>query len=287
MSKQGKLTFIFQQPNFFASSTEATDFGNGKEITSLRPGSVSAQHRPCPGRLSRSLDREKRTARNGKHKSTGTYPERSLIFMAPRMQRQSSMMTWTVPDSKFVHLMFAVMFTSTKISTRSERRPTKLKKVNGLNRFHLSASNRRKSAKPAATTCTSTSCHSLQMPPAIFWCLFCSVTLLQVRNTQKNIKDAKCRTTGSLEIGFSLNSDHETPHSPVAAELQLCGDGQLDPDSWRQRHRQLGEPNLDKVQSANKGRSWHKLKASLTTEQLYALRNLQHPHHHGHLQLEA
>jgi len=48
--------------------------------------------------------------------------------MAPRTQRQSSMTTWTVPDSKFVHLMFAVILTSTKILIRSERRPTKLKK---------------------------------------------------------------------------------------------------------------------------------------------------------------
>lgn len=39
------------------------------------------------------------------------------------------MMTWTAPNSKFVHLMFAVMVTSTEISISSERRPTKLKKA--------------------------------------------------------------------------------------------------------------------------------------------------------------
>lgn len=116
---------------FFPSSTEATGFGNGKETTSPRPGPVSAQHHLCPGSLSRSADKERRIAGDGKHKSTGTYPERRLIFMAPRMQRQSSMTTCTVPDSKFVHLMFAVMFTATEISIRSERRPTKLKKQMG------------------------------------------------------------------------------------------------------------------------------------------------------------
>lgn len=171
----GQINPHLPTPQFFASSTEATGFGNGREMTSLRSGSVSAQHSLCPGRWSGSLDNEERITGNGKHKSTGTYPERTLIFTAPRMQRQSSMMTWTVPDSKFLHLMFAVMFTSTAISIISEKRPTKLKKVNGLNRFHLSASNQRNSAKPEAT---SISCTSLQRPQAIFWCMFCSVTLL-------------------------------------------------------------------------------------------------------------
>lgn len=60
------------------------------------------------------------------------------------------MTTWTVPDSKFVHLMFAVMFTSTRISISSGRRPTKLQKAKGLKGFHLSASNQRNPAKPAA-----------------------------------------------------------------------------------------------------------------------------------------
>lgn len=90
---------------------------------------LSAQRWLCPGRLSRSLDKEQGCTGSGKHKSTGTYPERSLIFTAPRMQKQSSMMTWTAPNSKFVHLMFAVMVTSTEISISSERRPTKLKKA--------------------------------------------------------------------------------------------------------------------------------------------------------------
>lgn len=82
--------------------------------------------------------------------------------MAPRMQRQSSVTTWNVPDSKFVHLMFAVMFTSTKISMSSESRPTKLqKKQMGL--LHLLASTHRNPPKPGETD-FSISCNATGHP---------------------------------------------------------------------------------------------------------------------------
>lgn len=58
------------------------------------------------------------------------------------------------------------------------------------------------------------------------------------------MKGAECCPTGSPGVGVCLLS-------PVAAELQLRGDAELDPDPWQQHHRQLGQPDLDEVQAAN------------------------------------
>lgn len=71
-----------------------------------------------------------------------------MIFTAPRMQKQSSTVTWTVPNSKLVLLMLEVMVTSREIAITSDRMPIKLKEANERLRDGIHSSHRRGSAKP-------------------------------------------------------------------------------------------------------------------------------------------
>lgn len=74
-----------------------------------------------------------------------------MIFTAPRMQKQSSAMTWTAPDSKLEHLMFVVTVTSAEITITSERRPSKLKEANERLRDGICSAHQRRSAKPPSS----------------------------------------------------------------------------------------------------------------------------------------